>query len=71
MAYFNQWRHNGERRNNKVIVSNLGFPYDEKTKKQKYEGTGYLVICACGHGFLIPYYTKIKNGEYHCPYCGR
>ena len=69
---FNQWKHNGERYNDKVIASNLGISYDPESKKQKYDGSGYLVICKCGYGFIIPRYNKIKNDEkYKCPYCGR
>lgn len=71
MAVFNQWKHIGERNSNRVIVSNLGISYDKKTKKQDFDA-GYLVICKCGWGFIIPRYDKFKSGKnYKCPYCGR
>lgn len=69
-AVYNQYRHAGERYNDKVIVSNIGFPYDTEKQKQGSVG-GSLVICKCGHGFVEHDMWKIKKGLAKCPYCGR
>lgn len=69
-AVYNQYKHAGERYNDKVITSNLGFPYDSEKQKQGTVG-GSLIICKCGYGFVEHDLWKIKKGVTKCPYCGR
>lgn len=65
---YNQWKHAGERTDNKVIVSNFGISYNKEMTKRC---GGYLVICKCGYGFVCNDLCRIKKGLVKCPYCGR